>query len=578
MTGHALRRSAGLLPSRCRRATGAALSALAAAISLTGMAHAGPTPADIEAGARLYREGVRADGSPLQAVREHGLTVRGPEAACIQCHRPSGMGGAEGNIAVPPVVGSLLTAAGQPRAPRAGRVASAIQRQSPGAETRPAYTPALLARALTTGVGASGQPMDPLMPRYRLDAQEIRQIGAYLDTLTIGSAPGYEGTTLHLATIVTTDTPPAVRNATAELLERCLGERSPPRPASSANPAAVAPAWVLHRWELGADPARWNDELLALQRMRPVFAVISGTTGSDGRGAWQPVHRHCEREQMPCVLPHTASVDDTAPSHWSFYFSRGVSLEASALAQHLIETAPKNGWRHIRQIVQRDSEAALTGAAQLRRHLAGEGLMTTELPADTPAARAAIADSGPRDALVLWLPADMLRVLTRSHPAPAATVLLSGELAGADEQAIAPDWRTVAYLTHPWDPAERHLPRLAINTGRWLARHDQPLADSAALLRLQGHSYSACEVTANALRRMGRRVGREYFLELVEGAEEAATATAYPRFTLGPGQRHGSQGTWLMRFEPAEDKGDATGKGPPSPARLKPLGEWVTPP
>ncbi|HNG80455.1 MAG TPA: cytochrome C, partial [Burkholderiaceae bacterium] len=65
---------------------------------------------DRAAGERLYREGRHADGRPLMAERLQGLSVRGAESACIACHRPSGMGGAEGSQAVPPVAGDLLRA------------------------------------------------------------------------------------------------------------------------------------------------------------------------------------------------------------------------------------------------------------------------------------------------------------------------------------------------------------------------------------------------------------------------------------------------------------------------------------
>lgn len=550
-----MRRSASL-------ALGLGLLLAAAAVSAAGVD-------DIRAGERLYRDGLRADGTALTARREPGLTVRGREAACIACHRASGMGGAEGSTAVPPVVGAVLRAPGQPRGLRHGRVAAALQREDTAAEMRPAYTPALLQRALVHGVGAGGRPMDPLMPHYALDADEVRQLAAYLDTLTIGTAPGHDGTTLHLATVVSADTPPADRSASTALLARCLAENSPPPP-DAASPRA-APAWVLHEWTLGADPTRWADELAAWQQRQPVFALISGITGPAGRGPWQPLQAHCERERLPCLLPHTAAIDDAVPSHWTFHFSRGVSQDAAAMAQHLIEQAPPTGWRHVRQLVEPGDEAAHIGARRLQQHLTEASLGVTTREADADGLRTTLADlatAGADEVLVLWLAPRTLQALTHRQPAPAGPVLVSGELAGIDTPVIAPPWWSVARLTHPWEPAERHLPRLALNAGRWLVRHDLPLADDATRLRLQAHSYSACEVAASALRRMGTRVGREHFLELVESAEEAATAVAFPRFTLGPGQRHGAQGAWLMRIEPATD-------GSP---RLRPVGERLTAP
>lgn len=546
-------------------------AALLTAWLLPAIAWAGDTEALISeraAGERLYRDGRRADGSPLVAERLQGLALRGAEAACIHCHRPSGMGGAEGSQAVPPIAGDLLGAPGRAAAlARTPRLAPGLQRQQPAAATRPGYTPALFERALTQGLGAGGQPLDPLMPRYRLSAVEARQLLAHLDTLAAPAPPPSAAAEplLHLATIVSSDLPEALRRDSADLLDDCLSERSPSTAESSAG-SAQPPRWQLHRWTLGPDPARWGEELAAWQRREPVFAVISGLTGRDGQGAWQPVHRFCEAEGLPCVLPLTASVDDALPGRWSVYFSRGVSLEASGAAEWLAEQAPPGGWRRVHAIVSPRHEAAATGATALRRRL-DAGIDLVIHPADEALDRQAawLAELDARDALVLWLDPTELRRLT-SQPLPASgALLLSGERLALQADALPPAWRARALVLAAAEPAERALPRLARNAGRWLRQRGLPLTDTPEGLLRQAHSYSACEVTAHALRRLGGRLSRAWFMELIESADEAAVATAYPRFTLGPGQRHGAQGLGVWRF--------ADGS-----ARLRPAGEPLAPP
>lgn len=551
---------------RCVRGCAVLLIGLA-----TGMASAEefdiPSDSEIARGAQLFREGLRADRSPVEAQRDNGVSVQGREAACIQCHRASGMGGAEGSTAVPPIVGSVLFAPGRPVQQRQPRTFAHLTRQVPVAQNRPAYSLETLLHALNHGVGPTGQPMDALMPRYRLSETEVRDLAAYTMTLRIGDAPGHDGRTLHLATIETADNTPPVRQAASDLLAQCLSERSPPTPSSPQAP----PAWRLHRWQLGADPARWPAELDALQHEQPVFALVSGITGPTGRGAWQAIQQHCERRALPCVLPNTASIDDSQPSAWSFHFSRGVSLDAAAMAEVLVEQAPPGGWRQIHLVVEPRHEAAAIGARRLIERLGSSPVARRpELkvhPPDAPDTAAWLSNLGAQDALVLWLPGAALSAwTTRQSPPPGPPrVLVSGELIDLDAGTVAPPWRAAARLTWPYAPLERHLPRVAQNVGQWLLSHRRALADDPALIRLQGHTYSACEVAANALRRMGSRVSRTYLLELLEGAEEAATATAYPRFTLGPGRRHGSQGTWLMKFTD------------PRRARLQPEGDWFVP-
>ena len=93
----------------------------------------------------------------------------------------------------------------------------------------------------------------------------------------------------------------------------------------------------------------------------------------------------------------------------------------------------------------------------------------------------------------------------------------------------------------------------------------QGIALQPKLSRLQGNTYSACEVTVRALQTMRERYSREYFVELLEAADEAAIATAYPRFTLGPDQRHGSRGAFIMQY------------AAPSFTRLTASGDWIVP-
>jgi mono/diheme cytochrome c family protein len=537
-------------------------------LAVLGRAQATPAAdsATIALGAQLYRDGLRADQTPLRAYRGNGVSLEGREAACVQCHRPSGMGGAEGSTAVPPIVGSVLFATGQPARRRTGRIFARLERQSPISEFRPAYSLDTLQQALNDGLAANGQTLDPLMPRYRLTEDEVRAVAAYTTTMQVGTAPGYTGKTLHLATIETADNPEAVRLAGPDLLTRCLAERSPPATDRPDGP----PSWTLHRWKLGSDPLRWSDELVSLQREQPVFAIVSSTTGTTGRGPWRQVQQYCEREALPCVLPNTAAVDDRLPSEWTFHFSRGISLDASAMAETLSERAPAEGWRAIHLVVDVESEAANLGAERLIERLASDAftgvrVVVHRLGQEPPSAW--LPRLGKRDALLLWLTGPNMADWTRQHTVPSGgpLVLASGELIDLDAQRVSPAWRSLTQITWPYDRLELHLPRVATNVGKWLDASGLSLAETPALIRLQGHTYSACEVAANALRRMGRRISRNYLLELLEGAEEAATATAYPRFTLGPGRRQGSQGTWLMRFSDQRR------------ARLQPVGDWFVP-
>lgn len=134
--------------------------AFAVAIALLA---AGPAPAgDAALGARLYHEGIGADGQPVQGIVQGDVRVSGAAFACVSCHRPSGFGSSEGGRFVPSITGPLLFA---PATPDRNRMFRELFQEAQPADywarvrqprMRPAYDTGLLARALRTGEDPSG--------------------------------------------------------------------------------------------------------------------------------------------------------------------------------------------------------------------------------------------------------------------------------------------------------------------------------------------------------------------------------------------------------------------------------------
>src|ERR1700730_6236409 len=60
------------------------------------------------AGEAIYRHGVLPSGALLQGERDPGLHTEGATAACVNCHRRSGLGMREGGQVVQPIPGVSL--------------------------------------------------------------------------------------------------------------------------------------------------------------------------------------------------------------------------------------------------------------------------------------------------------------------------------------------------------------------------------------------------------------------------------------------------------------------------------------
>lgn len=479
------------------------------------------------------------------------------------------MGGAEGNEWVPPIVASRLHAPGRPPAGHRPRVASSLARLDLAAQSRPALTEGDLARLLATGLRPDGRALSPLMPRYDLDAPALAALRAHLRDLDrqFDATPPKE---LHLATVVTDTAAAPAREQVTRLLQDCL------RPGE-----VLTPTWRLHVWTVGGPASSWEQQLQDLQARQPVFALVSGLSPD----AWTPVQRWCEQQHLPCVLPVTGSVDPALPSDWSLHFSRGVALEASLVEEDLrhrpdqqtvdvdgsptLPPAPVARPPRLLQLLDH-SEAAQIGARVLQERLAGtpwrseQALVLPDNSLDKLQRR--WLELQPGDALVLWLDAAALSRLERlPPPAAGVTVYLSAERAGPEKLQLPAAWTAHLRVPYGYEAPERRVLRQLGNLGPWRSRL---IGSDPELIRLAGHSLAACEMTGRALRQMGRNPSRLWFMELLEAGEEAAVATAFPRFTLGPGQRVGSRGGLMLSLQP----GSST-----APPLLQPLGDWRLP-
>jgi cytochrome c len=492
-----------------------------------------------EAGRRLYREGILASGEPLRGVRPGGQVVTGRDAACVLCHQRSGLGMPEGAVAMPPISGPALF---ENRTPE-----GAVARRAPGMQlrdysyrTRRPYDDASLARAIRQGVNPEGESFQYLMPRYDLPDPDMQALVAYLHTLSARDSPGVEGGIVHFATVVAPDAAPARRDEFLGVLQRCFADHGD---------------WRLHVWNLEGAPPTWEKQLDERYASQPVFALVSGLGGNE----WEPVERFCGANAVPCLFPNVERPGTPQPNWYSFYFYRGVALEAAVIAQWLKEEREARGIRRVVQVVPARGAGA-DAAAALRRELADSGMAIED--------REAAASAGEHDALVLWLERDALAAYMKRNPAPpgAAVVMVSGLLAGLEDAPLPPGWKQVALMTYPFDPPARRQLRMERNLRPWLAEHGLAPGDE----RLQGNTLAACNVLSETMLRLRGRYVRDHLVEWMENYPSAMgnapAPQAFPRFSLGPGQRFSSKGAYVVRFASADGKRLA-------PAR----DEWIVP-
>jgi hypothetical protein len=550
------------------RMSGWRVAAAALLLSATSVASQAtpPSPTPLEVGRAIYLRGVVGSGAPLEGTRASGGPhVTGTDAACANCHQRSGFGSGEGLTQIPPIAGAYLF---HPRA------RTTEQRDLPYVDgmraDREPYTLQTLSRAIREGINAQGKPLSYLMPRFELGESDMAALITYLKSLEVTRSPGVTDTMLHFATIITPDADPVKRDGMLNVIRQYFDERNarqmvPTRRLQASGRTMYADTmymvhrqWALHVWELSGPASGWKAQLGQHLAQQPVLAVISGLGGSN----WRPVHEFCEQSGLPCLFPNVEVPVESGDDFYSLYFSKGVLLEATLIADRILgSTGFLVGT--IDQ-VYRKGDSGAAAAAALAEHVGSHGpvVRNHELPAGAQSAdvAAAVRAAAGGEAFVLWLrPRDIAAL----GPAPSGppTVYISGLMAGLEHAPLPSDWRGHTALTYPFDLPEKRSVRVGFPLGWFAIRHIPLVAEP-----VQADTYLACGLLAEALNRMVDNFNRPYLIERLQSMLEHRIVTGYyPRLTLATHQRFASKGGYLVHFSE------------PTGLRVVADGDWITP-
>ncbi|MEI8169061.1 MAG: cytochrome c [Rhodoferax sp.] len=524
------------------------------------------TESETSRGAAIYTKGVLPSGALLHGDRGAGVGVDGMLAACITCHRASGLGTTEGRIVVPPIIGKYLLR------PHSTNVQDMSLPHVAGyRSTRAAYTDETLAHAIREGRAPNGRVLNSLMPRFDLDDASMASLVAYLKTLNAEVVPGVSIDTLHFATIVTPDADPIKRKAMLDVMERFFADKNSfirgghrPMQANREIEYRVSRRWQLHVWQLTGKPDQWEQQLRAKLAAEPVFAVISGLAGR----TWAPVHRFCQAAKLPCLLPNVELPVVSEGDFYPVYFSRGVLLEVDLMAGFLTRPTAEGGARPAaRRVVQvfRQDDIGLAAAHALEVAAKSAGMVVENrtLPVgseDRIEVTNSVLGLKPEDSLVLWLRPPDLAMLPPALPV-VSSVLVSGTLGGLEQAPLTALWRSHVHMAYPFDLPEGRKVRMNFPLAWFKIKQLEVVSE-----RVQTDTYIACGILAETLTDMLDSFVPDYLVERVEGMLSHRLVNGYyPHLSLAPGQRFASKGGYIVRFAATEGMA------------LVQAGEWTTP-
>lgn len=473
----------------------------------------------LERGRQLYVESTSPAGAEVVAVLGEGVEVAGAAVPCAGCHGRDGRGRPEGGVTPTDITWS--------------RLSRPYGTLAPGGRRFPPYEAASLERSLVAGVDPAGNPLHAAMPRYRMSAEDMADLVAYLQTLGEEPSPGVSESAVRIGVLLPAAGPGA---AAGEAMHAALAARAAELDRQGGRYGRRVELRFLVTPPAGGDRQPRLAERLAHEA---VFAVLSVLPA----GADEGVAEVCDAERIPLLLPFARRHDETAVSRYVFSLLPGGETLARALVRLGRETA--GGAPRPVVLAPADSRfdvavAAAQGAAAgwaeiaVRRYRPGQ-LTTAELARELAAIDAdPVLFLGPGD--------DAVALLAAAVPLTWRPRLLAAGVAGPALLDAPAELEGRIFIALPAPPG---LSAAASARYRQLATEAGLPGEHVAA---QALALAAAEVLVEGLTRTGRNLTREGLVDAFEGLRRFDTGYL-PPLSFGPSRRLGARGAYLARVD-----------------------------
>ena len=477
--------------------------------------------AAISRGRQIYSTGVPANGAPLSAsVGDPAMDVPASILKCSNCHGSDGRGKAEGGVTPANIRWEELT---KPAT------------SGPAGRRRSAYSGKLLVRAIALGIDASGNRLDPAMPRYRLTHEQAADLVAYLEVLGRETDPGVTETSLKIGVVL----PPASITGSAQAIREVIA------------------AFVLQVNEQGGFYGRKvrfsfvtsPDEIEAragairdfVETEQP-FALISSYVA----GCEEEIGRYLEENKIPLIGPIALYAKDEPSRHRHvFHLVAGLAGQGEALGRFAAQLPQlkhsvalmvrREGDDQIRTLTETIGKRLIDGGWVAARDVA---LTETSTPD-----WAGLLRGGDTCSVFWFAPASGLDEFYRAAVKAGSYPFLfaPSALTGRELLSAPAGFAGRIFSSFPTLPS------------------DQTSAGRSELLKLAGEGHvfdgnfprialSSAKLLAHGLRQMGKEVSREKLVETLENFYDYNTGQT-PAVTFNRNRRVGAQGVHVVGID-----------------------------
>jgi hypothetical protein len=304
----------------------AALAACLPALALAAQASPDEIARRLERGRQLYVESTSPSGGEVLAVLGDGIEVAAAAVPCAGCHGHDGHGRPEGGLTPTDITWDRLS-----------RPYGAV---APGGRRHPPYDAASLERSLVDGVDPAGTPFHMAMPRYRMSAEDLADLVAYLQTLGAADDPGVTEAELSLGVFLPSG---AEGKPMAGAVRAALARHVAAWNARGGSYGRTIALRFLDTVDAAAPAAVRRAHLEEQLAATPVLAAVAAPQA----GAEEELAALCEEWRLPLVAPFAAQdaepagqprryVFELLPSSWRpRLIAAGAASPAGPRPEHL---------------------------------------------------------------------------------------------------------------------------------------------------------------------------------------------------------------------------------------------------
>lgn len=465
------------------------------------------------------------------------LDVPASTVTCAGCHGARGEGKTEGGV----TAGNLTWA----------NLIKSYGHEHPTGRRHGPFDEAAFARALTDGVDPAGNTMLAAMPRFKMSAEDVADLLAYVKRIEDDRDPGISDASVKVGTILPSkgsfaELGAAMRDVLAAFFEDV-----------NSKGGIYNRRVELEVADSGGSAAQTADGARRLVHEGQVFALVGGMSA----GADKALASLAEGDEVPFVGPSTLLPQTGfGANRYIFYVLPGMAEQARALVNFASQrqAASKSSAALVYAEGEIGEASATAAEAQCKRIGCGELKKVSYARGkfDAPALARSLKGAG---TVFFFGSAGDEAALFKEADAAAwkPDVFLLGTLTGRDFAASVPQSFGgkvfLAFPTVPSDVTPEGFGELSALASKYKFEVRHAAAQLSAL--------AAAKVLAEGLKRGGREVTREKLVTSLEGLYEYETGLT-PRLTFGPNRRVGASGAYVVTF-------DAVRK------EFVPVGGWV---